>query len=145
MMLSRQRDWRAQLHRWARQQLGAPFVWGETDCASLARQALTVMFGEDLLPELPRWSTAREAVAVLAQHGAGVGLLVALGAQEVSLSFIRAGDIVVTEEVEETVGHAAYMVCLDRLQCITSTTDGVGVLNAEPPCRVFSLWEVQRG
>lgn len=41
---------------------GEPFVWGQTDCASICRRTLTVMLGVDPWREaLPSYTTLREA------------------------------------------------------------------------------------
>lgn len=62
------RDERALL-RWAAEEAGKPLVWGETDCASLVRRGLSVLFGEDRLYRIPAWTSAKEALRALRAEG----------------------------------------------------------------------------
>lgn len=143
----RLRDWRRRLTTWASQQVGLPFVWGETDCASLVRSALTEMYGADVFPHLPKWTTAREALAVLQAHGSVEAILLNAGAELVTMPFIRAGDIVVLPDQEDRV---SCIVCVDGLACITaSSRQGVIQIPRPPvvdnPRCVYTVWEISNG
>ncbi len=48
--VKRLRNWDVELHQWAAPLIGMSFAWGDTDCISLARQALTIIYGRDPLP-----------------------------------------------------------------------------------------------
>lgn len=82
------------LVNWAATVLGQPFRWGQTDCASLVRGACAVMYGEDLFPDVPCYTTQGEAMRALALTGGVRQRLRLMGATVHDLTFARAGDIV---------------------------------------------------
>ena len=117
-------------------------MWGTTDCVALARAALIEMFGPKITLRLPRWKDERDAARTLKKQGSVGKFLEMLGAERTSVPFMRAGDLIVSPEPEEAIGRESVMVCLDGLQCLASTRDGV-VFSAPPPQSVvYSLWEV---
>ncbi len=142
-MIRRRVDWRSRLLCWSALQVGRPFVWGQTDCATLGRSALTEIFGVDVMPWLPTWHSAREAVQVVQTYGPVESILEKLGACGVSSAFMRAGDLVVMREPEEEIGRVAIMVCIDGRECIVSRHTGV-VLERLPllveGAQAYSLW-----
>lgn len=74
-LLQRRRNWRPLLLAWAERVRGLPYVWGQTDCFSLAREAIAVQFGEqEPFPDLPHWSSLREGLRVWATWGGAQGL-----------------------------------------------------------------------
>lgn len=147
-MIARARNWRAHLHAWSASVLGQPFAWGRTDCGTLARDALAVMFGQDVVPFVPRWHSAREAVAVLQAYGSVPEILARLGAPQTTLSFMRAGDLILSksDDDESRIGLA---VCVDGRRCIASQPAGVArvLLSRDEPAVVcvYSIWEVPDG
>lgn len=122
--MKRPLDWRTRLVRWALAQPGRPFVWGETDCATLARQAVVLCYGEDPWPDTPQWHTAREAKRAHAASGGMVAALECLGARHVPLNFARTGDIVAFPEPKEKIGGMALGVWVDD-RCLLSSDEGV--------------------
>lgn len=87
-------NWDIALFRWAESVKGSEFKWGTTDCASLVRQAFTVMYGKDLFPHVSRWKSLRKAVRVLEEVEGIATLLRASGAVLVPLKFAQSGDVV---------------------------------------------------
>lgn len=86
--------WRSQLMTWAGAQCGRPYVWGETDCASLVRAATRQMYGVDVFAGLvPEWRSQREAVRARRQVGGIGGALALAGAVPRVLAFVQAGDV----------------------------------------------------
>jgi len=144
-MSTRLLNWRSRLIDWGLSLQGQPFAWGKTDCATLAREALRQCFGRDVAPYLGEWTTARQAQARLTKYPFREQLE-ALKAEEVSVSFLRAGDILVAPEPDEKMGQMSVMVCLDAHHVLgVSRTDGVriGLLGAVPDgTKVYSVWEV---
>lgn len=116
-----------------------PFEWGRTDCGSLVRAALVLMFGAALDERLPRWDSRSSALRALASVGSVADLLCRLGAEPRTLPFLRAGDVLVREEDSE-VGRVALMVCVDGRRCLASTPNGVVWADAPDDARVLSLW-----
>lgn len=125
------------------EQQGKPFIWGTTDCVSLARAALIEMFGPEITPRLPRWKNERDAALILKKRGSVGRFLEELGAERTSVPFIRAGDLAVSPEPEEVVGRESVMVCLDGLQCLASTKEGVVLTTPDTGSIVYSLWGVE--
>jgi hypothetical protein len=142
--LLRRQDWRTRLGAWATTQVGKQFVWGQTDCASLAREALCQMFGRDLIPVAVDYSTAYGATRALAQFGDIGSYLEELGAERTTPAFLRAGDIVLMDEPTEAVGGVALMICLDSRRCLMTGPNGVSetLLANDAAAAVYSLWEV---
>ncbi len=85
-VLVRQRTWRRELTAWATDIRGKPYVWGTTDCSTLAREALRLQFGADVFPTILQWSSLREALCVLKtiEVEGGLSVLFAkMGAREI--------------------------------------------------------------
>lgn len=144
-MIQRRLDWRSRILAWSQAQVGKPLVWGQTDCAALARTAIVQMFGEAAEEILPRWKTAREALTILQERGSIGTILEELGADKLSVPFLRAGDLVVSSEPEEAVGGQSVMVCIDRTQCLAGTSHGVVMTAPGTNAVVYSLWELRNG
>jgi len=143
VMRERVRDWRTRLVEWAALQVGQPFAWGKTDCATLARSALRECFGEDVAPEVPTWSTKKEAMRVLKQHQP-LQILESLGAEQKSIAFARAGDIVSLPS--DDAGELALGVWIDGACLVSSKKAGVQLVPAADmprDCIAYSLWEIQ--
>lgn len=86
-------DWEFRLVEYAQAQLGRPFLWGETDCFSLARGALDVILGADPLADVPAYATARGAHTV-ARARPDIGAeLERRGGVRVPIGFAQQGDV----------------------------------------------------
>lgn len=77
-------DWSPRLASWAEKRFGAPFVWGQTDCAMVCLEAIDVMCGTQAAPQYRgRWHSAASArrfarrASDLPQILADVGLMTA--------------------------------------------------------------------
>lgn len=144
-MTYRVADWDAKLLTWAESVQGMPFIWGRTDCGTLARAALTLLFGRDIAPDVPFHRNEKQAIEVVRKYGGVIPVLEQLGAQKMTLPFARGGDIIAIDEPEELVTGTALAVWFDR-QAVMSSRDGVIWTTAEPLLtrnpRVYSLWEI---
>lgn len=125
--MNRLRNWDVELMLWARTVVGRPFEWGATDCGSLARGALEVMYGPETVAELvgAPWadgSAAREAWAALADVAA------VFGAQEVERPYMQTGDLVIFPEgAEEDPELPRLAVSLGDRLLVSSVRDGVEI------------------
>ncbi len=134
--------WRTRLLAWAQAVRGQPYVWGQTDCAALARAALYEMFCRDVAPQVPTWTSKRTALRILNIVGGIDALLRSLGAEVVTLPFVRAGDIIVTAPDDRT--DPLGMLIYTDPWCVSATPEtGVAwvartALAADS--RVYSLW-----
>lgn len=63
------------LHEYITSRLSMPFAWGSLDCVLFTAEWVRISTGVDHLADLPKWSTAREAMRVVQSLG---GLEVAL-------------------------------------------------------------------
>lgn len=88
-------NWDVALVRWAAGMLGRPYAWGSTDCGSLVRGAVEVMYGTDPLPPGLAWDGPRTAAEALRATGGLTALLGDLGARSVALRAIQTGDVLV--------------------------------------------------
>lgn len=128
MSVIRVRDWRVHLFAWARDIRGQPFVWGETDCMSLAREALRLQFGRDVLPDIKPWDTVRKAHDCwkkIEDDGGLPSLFGHLGAREVSQRRYNwpVGSIV--EMGKDEHGFVSVGVYVDPIIVSSTLEDGV--------------------
>jgi Domain of unknown function (DUF6950) len=100
-MTERVRNWSQLLMHWANSLNGAAFAWGETDCCTLVREALMRLYGEDITPQVPRWASKTEALAVGADFTL-TAVLGVLGATVTTLSYRDGGDVLVGPVLPET-------------------------------------------
>lgn len=147
-MLVRTRVWRSELVAWADKVRGAPYLWGETDCSTLARQALRIQFGQDVFPRMLRWTSLREALRVLKTIG-GVGgvspLFAATGARELQgrKKHWPVGAILMKEE--EGTRLPAFAVSMGQYIIESDLENGVQWCEAEASAPlVKAAWLLER-
>jgi hypothetical protein len=127
------------LMEWAERQLGQPFAWGLTDCATLAIRGVELQTGR-ALGDGYVWASEAEARRV-AEAELPSSVLAAHGMVEVDPGFQRCGDVIL-------IPHADWPecchLCLGRYS-LTSTLDhGViivrtSALVADPAATVMGL------
>ena len=90
--------WEIDLVDWANRMRGKPFVWGETDCASLGRQMVLLLTETDPAPEVT-YHDLRSAQTYLKAHSLAMWLDRA-GAVVVpeGYAFAQSGDILVGKD-----------------------------------------------
>uniref|UniRef100_A0A6M3XTJ9 DUF6950 domain-containing protein n=1 Tax=viral metagenome TaxID=1070528 RepID=A0A6M3XTJ9_9ZZZZ len=86
--------WEYSLVAYANAQLGRPFLWGETDCFSLAREALGVILAPNPLANVPGYTSREEADEVAGAVLDVADALERLGAYSRPISFAQQGDVV---------------------------------------------------
>lgn len=86
-------NWQNKLIAWAVSQEGRPFISGETDCASLCKHGLEVIYGEDIVKL--KWSTSEEALRTYVRVKDIYQYIVSQGWVEVERNYIQAGDLVI--------------------------------------------------
>jgi hypothetical protein len=104
----REFNWEVTLNDWAIGRLGADHVWGVTDCVSLIGQALTIMYGYDVLALSP-WDT-RAGLITRVEAAGGVQALAAKHAHRVVRRRVYSGDIALLPELDQILGWAACVV-----------------------------------
>lgn len=115
-MSTRLPDWNGRLVRWAREQRGRAFVWGETDCASLVRTAYGVMCGSHAILDGPSWTTRTGALRVHRRVGGAAAWLERdAGFGRVSWHFATSGDVLIKPANGKPVFDQLHLIVVDRL------------------------------
>lgn len=96
MQLTRTPDWPERLAEQVAAAQAKPYVIGVHDCLRFSCQCIFAMTGVDLWPQFAGYTTRREAVAVLAKHGATLEAAAAsvMGVQPAPVLSARRGDVV---------------------------------------------------
>lgn len=114
----RELNWDTRLHAWGLRELGRPFQLGETDCASLVRRAMLLIYGVDQFANVPLYETAPEALQVLHATGGVKAALLAVGAIECPITMARAGDVIITDAKQEDDITDNSFVCLSAHEAL---------------------------
>lgn len=119
------------LVRFARAAQGQPFEWGRTDCATLARRALTTILGRDPWEgEVGEWTTQTGALRVFKRTDPEIALR-ASGAVEVGRYFATSGDVALGPQ-SDSMGLPAIYVLVPIRKVLTSNPDkGVIIASAD--------------
>lgn len=112
-------NWDVKLVEYALSLQGQPFVWGQTDCASIVRGAMRAMYGEDLWSEGYDYTSLLEAKRLLEVSGGVAMQLSLLGAEEVPRGFLQQGDVVVGEPLDEDFADNVFVMVSDQLLSAT--------------------------
>ena len=122
-------DWEFRLVEYAMGQVGRAFRWGETDCFSLARGALDVILGADPLADVPTYTNANDARAVILAYPDLAAELEKRGGVATPINFAQQGDVVLLPG-DDGNGRPRFGVVVDgRGRFITADGDlGVEIL-----------------
>ena len=143
--MKRYDDWPKRLDTFFRQRMNQPFEWGAQDCGLFAADAILEMTGEDLAAGLRgRYSTAQEAIDLIAAETAGGGLAELAemlteraGLVKVSVLAARRGDLILLD----MDGKPALGIL--SLDGIHATMPGEhGLLNVYPVSETTAAWRV---
>lgn len=124
--MTRRHDWEFLLVEFAQAQLGRPFRWGETDCFSLAREALGVVHDPNPLEDVPHYFDRESAASVLHEAGHPADALRARGATLVPLGMAQQGDLLVPHG-DGHDGLARFAVVVDGRGHVLTSSAGAGV------------------
>jgi hypothetical protein len=140
----RQPGWEFRLVAYANSQVGRPFVWGETDCYSLVREALECVYDADLLPHIIYTSKAKATTAARAFPQPGAALS-DFGAVRVPLPNAQSGDVLLMPG-DDGLGLPRFAVVVDGRGRVLTSDPGAGaeVLRASniPPDSTAWRWDV---
>jgi len=121
----RVQNWDTELFRWARGMAGRSFVWGDTDCGSLVRGAVSIMYAGAITFDDVRYASRDEAMQVHEATGGVEAVLRASGAVEVPIAFLQQGDIVIESEPDEN-GLPSAGICVGSTILVSNVRAGVG-------------------
>lgn len=85
------------LIEWVNTQLGKPYIWGKTDCGSLVRKGLNIVFGKDKFNDIPSWDSEEICRKIWDDLGGVDNAFLSLGARKIKGTFAQTGDIAVLE------------------------------------------------
>jgi hypothetical protein len=113
-MPTRVLNWDTQTVTWAIAQLGKPFCWGETDCVSLLRGMLQIMYGEPVGPTDP-YDDLRSACEVHRLTGGVWRVLKSFGSSELlGVTYASTGDVLLASPREDEPFEAVMPVINDK-------------------------------
>ena len=104
-------NWDVALVEYASVMQGRPFKYGSTDCGTLVRDALRVMYGKDMLRGMGSYRTLKAARKVSRSVGSVPDYLKdRLGCERIRRNFVQAGDIVVLPGEDMRMPQLAVVV-----------------------------------
>lgn len=116
--LTRVSGWRSQLLAWGEAQRYRKFAWGETDCASLVREGLGVVFGHPVM--VLNYATRSEAKSTMRDIvKTASSYLEEHGASRIAVSEMQGGEVVVMPGLINKMPRLAFAIDHDVL--LTST------------------------
>lgn len=117
-MVARLEGWEQRLLAIIEDARARPYVLGEHDCFRLACRVIEALTGVDRWPSFAGYTTKREALQRLAQHGSSFEAAGDwfFGAPRVDIKLARRGDILA---LQDEVGEKHLAVCLGhQLACM---------------------------
>lgn len=113
-------NWDIKLMELALAVVGQPFTWGETDCASLVRRAMTEMYGEDpWAGAFAGYDSLLSAQKALRDSGGVAAQLRALKAEEIPRNFLQQGDVLIAPPLGEDFADNVFLMVGDQLLSAT--------------------------
>lgn len=139
--LRRGLNWSDDLVRWARDEIGKPYVWGETDCGSLLRRGLAIVYGQEI-GEVPAYDSLSSAYRVSEAIGGLRAVLHRLGAEPIGLKFATTGDVILSDDWPAE-DHPLDSGCLCLGPTILTGDPVVGVVVVDRPREgAFEAWRL---
>ncbi len=83
------------LVEWVNTQLRKPYIWGETDCGSLVRKGLNIIYDKDKFNDIPSWDTEEICRKIWDDLGGVDKAFLDFGAKKIKGTFAQTGDVVV--------------------------------------------------
>ena len=85
------------LIEWVNIQLGKPYIWGETDCGSLVRKGLNIVYGKDCFGYILAWDSEVECRKIWDDLGGVDKAFLDFGARKIKGTFAQTGDVAILE------------------------------------------------
>ena len=83
---------REELIKWACTKIGLPFVWGKSDCSSIALEGIKIYYGLEF-PFDKSWTSFVKALRAYKKYGIPQDILIKKGFTPVKKNFEQTGDI----------------------------------------------------
>lgn len=126
-------DWQLRLEAFTRERASVAFAWGWNDCCIFAADAVELMTGEILRPDL-RGQSVRQAIATLRAEGGVRGIANSALGESISPRRARVGDVVVIQAGK----REALAICNGQ----TAIAPGPAGMVAVPMVQALSAWRV---
>jgi len=98
-------NWDGRLVAWAKEMVGRPFVWGETDCITLAIEAIEIIHPGQIKFDLPFWDSKKTAIVAIKKINGFSAYMEKHGAVKIESELLaRAGDLLVAPSVDSIEG-----------------------------------------
>lgn len=124
---SRILNWRPALITLARELNGQAYVWGSTDCASVALRAYASMYHQSPFNGIGKMSTKRTIMRKLSQVGNIIDWLETRGFYRVDKMFAQCGDLAI--ECEEGRDIPSISIILGSNALVIDEEDGVSIVS----------------
>ncbi len=85
------------LIEWVNTQLGKPYIWGETDCGTLVRKGLNIVYKKDCFHDTASWSSETECRKIWDDLGGVDKAFLDFGAKKIKGTYAQTGDVAVLE------------------------------------------------
>lgn len=85
------------LIEWVNTQLGKPYIWGETDCGTLVRTGLNIVYGDDKFNNITFWDSEETCRKIWDDLGGVDKAFLNFGARKIKGTFAQTGDVAVLE------------------------------------------------
>lgn len=120
------------LIEWVNTQLRKPYIWGETDCGSLVRKGLNIIYDKDKFNNVPLWDNEETCRKIWDDLDGVDNAFLKFGAKKIKGTFAQTGDVAVLE-----IGKllTAAMVIGSGKLLFSSTDKGVETRDLYPLLR----------
>ncbi len=144
MALHRLRTWDVDLEQWAAKQIGEPFRWGTTDCASLVIKGQRLIYGVDVF-QIPAYKSKLKALRILAD-GKAIRSLLEVRCIEIGRRFLQAGDIALVGDGCTECRTDGLLLMIRDYALATSPVSGVLAVWLDAiPIKQTTYWRVDVG
>lgn len=145
MIITRVNDCRMRLDKWARDVRGKEYMWGATDCGSLVREALSLLFNRRV-GGAHHWHDPASALRTLKHFGGSIeAYMQRLGAHVTTRRFMSTGAIAIVPVTADDTHFDAALVYVEPI--LVGSSEETGVVWTEKTSYpdnmlVYQLWEV---
>ena len=120
--------WDSELTYFAERVRRDDYAWGQTDCASIVRRGLMLLYGKDIWKgAVPSYRSIKGAVRVAGSHDI-IEVLEGTGAKEIQPGFATAGDVAVLSDPEYPLPRVALLI-MGRKALVSDPDKGVSIID----------------
>ena len=117
------------LIEWVNTQLRRPYIWGDTDCGSVVRKGLNIIYGKDKFNAISTWDSEEICRKIWDDLGGVDKAFLDFGAKKIKRTYAQTGDVAVLE-IGKLLTAAMVISCNKLL--FSSTDKGVETRDITP-------------